>query len=258
MKAQIGLKIFSSNTQSIPETERLFSKGLLDYVEIFAFPGSFKDTARKWKKVKAPFVVHAPHGQYGFSLSQPEKRKSNLIMFEEARKFADLLGAEEIIIHPGLTGDQAETIKQIKGLKDERLVVENMPFVSLLHTKCMGSTPEQMDGILASTGAGFCLDIVHCIKSAFAHGVNASIFILQFLALNPQIIHFCDTTAKGCFDEHMGLEKGDVDLKNIISYLQKTLDQVKITLETPESSFEKLTDYKKNRNIVGKLMGNKK
>ncbi|MFA5800456.1 MAG: TIM barrel protein [Candidatus Peribacteraceae bacterium] len=254
MNYQIGLKLFSRNTGAIGIAQELFANGYFDYIELLALPGSFRGTVSNWLKLNVPYVIHAPHELYGLNLADKDLRRSNQKIFAEAAAFADKLKAREIIIHPGLKGDHRETAKQLSALNDDRLLVENMPFISLLETKCVGCTPAEIGELKRVAGVGFCFDVAHAVKAAFAFGQDYLGNAERYLALRPAIIHICDTSIGGCFDEHLALGKGKIDFRRLSGLVRRRLKTVKITLEIPERSYKTLEVFKENSIMIKKLL----
>jgi len=246
--------LFSRNISAIKTAGELFARGDCDYVELFAVPGSFRGTISNWLGLNVPYVIHAPHEMYGLNLADKDRRKGNHQLLAEAVAFADKLKAREIIIHPGLKGDCRETAKQLKALKDDRLLVENMPFISLLETKGVGSTPAEIREIQRVAGVGFCFDVAHAVKAAFALGQDYLEYAERYLALKPGIIHICDANTTGCFDQHLALGDGNIDLKRLFMIMVQKRRSAKITLEIPERSYKTLEAFKKNSVILRKLL----
>jgi len=251
---KIGLKLFSKNITNMHLVERLYADGRFDYLELMTLPDTYDETIKYWQKISLPYVVHVPHATYGFNLSDRKLRKSNKKIFNEARRFADKLMAEFIIVHPGITGEIEETIFQIQKLKETRLVVENMPLLCLRQTRCQGSSPEEIKQILQQTKIGFCFDIVHAVKAAYAHSHDYIAYLSEFLKHKPKIIHLCDCTIKGCFDEHLNFGKGELDLRRILQLSLKAVPRVYFTLEAPEKSYSKLTNFKKDSLLIANYL----
>lgn len=245
---KIGAKLFSVNIKCIDSVQKLYSAGKIDYIELMAIPG--KNNIKYWEKVDIPFIIHVPHASYGFNLSDPEMLARNEQIFNESRKCADRLNSAAIIIHPGLIGSTRETIRQIKRFKDERLVIENKPFISLRQTKCVGCSPEEIRLIMKEAGTGFCLDVAHAVKAAYANGQDHMVYLKRFLALRPKVIHLCDCKINGCFDEHLNLGKGELDFCRIIDMALEYSPKASFTLEVPEKSHEKLDGYKNDRQFL--------
>ncbi len=254
MNYQVGLKLFSRNTGAIEIARELLANGYFDYIELLALPGTLKETVSKWREFNVPYVIHAPHELYGLNLADQDLRRSNQKIFAETTAFAHQLKAREIIIHPGLKGDYRETARQLKALNDGRLLVENLPFISLLETKCVGSTPAEIKAIKRAAGVGFCFDIAHAVKAAFAFGRDYLAEAERYLALRPTVIHLCDAKTGGCFDEHLALGQGNIDLKRLFKIITRQIKSARITLEIPERSYQTLKVFKANSVKVKKYL----
>ena len=59
---KLGLKIWSRNGNYVQPAVDLYEKGMFDYIELFAVPGS-ASYIEKWENLDIPFVLHAPHSQ---------------------------------------------------------------------------------------------------------------------------------------------------------------------------------------------------
>lgn len=254
MSNKIGLKLFSNNLSSIKKAQEYYSKNLFDYLELMAIPGTYSETIEYWKKLKLPYVIHAPHGKYRFNLSLPDLSKQNKILFQETQKYADDLDSDMIIVHPGLIGKIDETARQIEKLREARVVIENNPFISLFQTKCVGSSPDEMRYIINETGAKFCLDIAHAVKSAYVNGIEYKEYIRRYVKLHPKIVHICDCKISGCFDEHRNLGRGELDIKEILTPIVNKMSGIHLTLEVPEKNYKQLKAFKKDRMYIETLL----
>jgi len=253
MNHKIGLKLFSTNTEALPVAKKLFSSGAFDYLELMALPGTQK-WLKYWLTLGVPCVIHAPHSSHGFNLADPAKRQFNKRQFLETREYADSLRSERIIIHPGIMGETKETIRQILGLHEKRLFIENKPFMTLHETQCVGSSPAEIGQIIKETGVGFCLDVVHAVKAGYSRGIDYLSYIKQFLKLKPKIVHLCDSTVKGGFDQHLGLGAGELDMRLILSLCLRSSSGIYFTLEVPERSYRTLSDFRINRELLTDLL----
>jgi endonuclease IV len=174
------------------------------------------------------------------NLSNKDSLENNKKLFLSAKEFADTLKSSYIILHPGITGSIEETISQIKGLKDNRIVLENKPLLGLNGEVCVGSTPEEISLATKATGCGFCLDIGHAICSANSHKTDPIKYINRFLTLAPAIYHMSDGNFSGEKDEHLHFGKGSYPLENIIKLLP---DNAQTTIETPKTSSDNMNDF---------------
>lgn len=168
-------------------------------------------------------------------------------MFSQTQRFADRLNAHFIVVHPGDAGGLDETVKQINNLNDSRLVVENMPLVSMRQTRCVGHNPDELKAIKEGTGLDVCVDVVHSAKAAYANGEKYLDYYKRFLALRPKVVHLVDSSLSGCFDEHLNFGDGELDFSILVPKAIETVPDVFFTLETPNKSISRLSEYKKNR-----------
>ena len=93
---QIGLKLWSTNENYFNKAKRLFEEGFYEYIELYAVPDSL-EFVDLWKKLRVPYIVHAPHYGSGLNLADNEKKSNNLRLAAQAIRFADELSAEYII-----------------------------------------------------------------------------------------------------------------------------------------------------------------
>lgn len=113
MVYKLGLKLWSINTDCYyEEAKRLYNEGWFDYIELYVVPNSL-DKIEKWKKIEIPFIIHCPHFAHGFNLAKKEKKGSNRKIFDEVKKYADILNAKYIVIHGGIDGNVEETATQL-------------------------------------------------------------------------------------------------------------------------------------------------
>lgn len=74
----LGLKIWSTNTNYLKDAIKLFDKGYYKYIELFVLPGSYRHYIKFWKDLRIPFIIHAPHYREGMNLADKEKKITTL------------------------------------------------------------------------------------------------------------------------------------------------------------------------------------
>lgn len=253
----IGLKLWSTNLEYYAkEALRLYEQGYCSYVELYAVPGTFEETAVAWKNLNIPYTLHCPHFAHGFNLGKSKLRDSNRKKFDEVRKFADLLKVDYIIIHGGIDGEAEETAKQLKDLNEPRALIENKPYkavpVIAPGKTCVGYSPEQIEMIKSLSGCGFCLDFNHAICAANSFNYNYIDYIKKFMALKPDMFHLSDLPdEKTEYDGHFHLGEGQIDLKSLAQFMDK---DSKVSLETAKNSRTSLEDFIKDSEYYSKLM----
>ncbi len=238
---KIGLKLWSINENYIPLAIDLFEKGYYNYIELYSVPDSYDKYASLWSKLDVPFVIHAPHFGSGLNFSLKEKFEDNKKYSKEALKFADLLNTNIVIFHPGVNGEISETIRQIKLLYDERMVIENKPYLGNgENLYSLGSTPEEIRLILGETNLSLCFDFGHAICSANAHKREVFKFINEFLSLKPVIYHLTDGDWDGLYDKHLNYGKGSFPIQTLLSLIP---DGAMITNEAAKNYNDSLDDF---------------
>lgn len=250
---KLGLKLWSTNTDNyINPAKDLYDKGKFDFIELYIVPDTI-NYIEIWKTVNIPFNVHMAHSAHNVDLSRFEKRNYNKKTFDEAKKYADSLNAEKIIIHGGTGGDYKECAEQIKIFNDDRIHIENKPHVTLPFVKAdvyTGSTIEEIQYIMDRCGCSFCLDIGHAICSANSHGFKPYTYIRDFMNLVPSCVHISDININTEIDEHLNFGSGKLDFNRIINILD---DHVPIVIETNKKSKVNLDDFAADANYLKKI-----
>lgn len=235
----LGLKLYSTDTRHAKEAQSLIERGIYSYVELFAVPGSFKDTVTTWRNLGIPFVIHAAHSMKGLNPAKREQWSANRVLADEAKSFADSLGAQRIIFHPGLDGPLDESVRQLRAFDDSRILVENKPREGLNGTICVGWNPEDVSRLMRETGYGFCLDFGHAHCAAVSDGLDSEVFIRSFLALCPTMFHLTDGLASSPTDRHDRYGFGTFPLGD---WLSKIPRQSNITNEGGRSIADSLAE----------------
>lgn len=248
---KIGLKVWSVNSEYISEAERIYKDGVCDFIEIYAVSDSFKIYGEKWKKINAPFIIHAPHYKDGVNLALYEKREFNKIVAEESKRFADLLGSEKIIFHPGAGGNIDEVIFQLKRFNDERILIENKPYLGIggkiiFH----GASFEDIEKIIKESNVKFCLDFGHAICAANSFKINQIEFLKKLNTLFPAMYHLTDGDYTGEMDTHKNYGTGNFPLREIIKIIP---DKSLVTNEAAKKYKDSLRDFDEDVKIFKKL-----
>ena len=238
----VGLKLWSINENYYDAAKALYERGVYDYIELYAVPDTC-DTLSLWKGLQIPYVVHAPHSLSGLNFSLPAQASENRILALQAIEFADVLGAEKIIFHPGINGTVKETIRQLQQIGDPRILIENKPHLGLDGSTCVGSRPEDIRQIMDECGVGFCMDFGHAICAANSFGENHAQWLDAFGALGPAMYHLTDGDVNGELDSHLHLGAGGYPLAEFLARIDANKP---ITLETEKSNQDHLNDFKED------------
>jgi len=244
---KIGVKTFDS------EEFLKYFEDKADFFEVQAIQSTPESFYSSLKQFSIPLVVHSEHYEFGINPADSSRYNINLKSINFARKLADSVKAEKIIIHPGAieTGNKNCSLENavafIKNLDDERLLVENLPgreegltVFSLCNTS--GETKQ----FLELTGAGFCFDVNHAILSESIIDNSNYQFLEKYIHLKPKHYHIGGQRFGELF-AHLCLADSDLDLGKILKYYP---DNAEIILET-EVNIQKVQD---DVNIIRKAI----
>ncbi len=245
---RFGLKLWSNNKNYVKEAVALYEKGIYQYIELYVLPSIDDTQVSMWKNIHIPYVIHAPHFRDGLNLAKKELKENNLLLIKKTQEIADILKADKIIVHPGIAGDIAETVRQLKEINDRRILIENKPYYALDDGLiCNGATIEEIMFVLNNTNVGFCLDIGHAFCAANANNIEPLEYLKQLLVLNPDMFHLTDGEKDGVLDRHYHFGKGNYNMLEVMNLLPK--DAI-ITVETVKDSEDNLDDFVDDINIL--------
>ncbi|NMC36098.1 TIM barrel protein [Candidatus Beckwithbacteria bacterium] len=248
---QIGLKLWSTNDFYVEEAQKLFSKKVYNYIELYTVPDSYAKFYRIWRNLNIPYIIHAPHFTHGVNLASKINFKKNIELIEEAQRFADTLKAKYIIVHPGCNGDIKETARQLGQIDDSRILVENMPYLGIEDgIICNGSTYNELQYVLSHTNKGFCLDIHHAFSSSAYHKIDPISFVKKLLTLRPSMFHLADSKTTYVRDKHLNIGKGNLPIKDIIKLIPNNSF---ISLETKKQTIQNLNVFIEDVSIIKEL-----
>ena len=247
-KFEIGLKLYSSNTDEISEIIGIYEDNWFDYIELYVLPGTYEETIKLWSAVKIPYVIHAAHYIHGINFADAGWRIQNKINFTGARKFADRLKSDIIIVHAGNGGTIEEAIFQINSLNEPRIAIENKPKIGLNGKECIGWSALEFKlfrkaGILGK----MVLDFSHAACASVSAGQNLVEWIKGFLQFKPTMFHLVDCDCTSQRDRHLNLGKGNLPIPLLMKMLD---DNSRITLETPRDKVHGMADFKKDVKYV--------
>lgn len=238
---KLGMKLFSTNCLQTPD----LAEKVINYInehddmffELMAIPESFEETHRFFRDRldrSRKVVIHNAHEAFNFNTGDSSCREANRKMLDESRRFADVMGAEIIIVHAGNGfGEEGhkETVYQFSTFKDERVAVENLPMICDTNNQIMqGLTPQAIKEIKDASGCKFCFDFAHAICAANGLGISHDEMMQGFADLQPDMYHFCDGDVTSGEDVHWHFGEGTYDLKK---YLNRYVSaDALVTMET--------------------------
>lgn len=236
MKQKIGLKLWSNNSDLFHQGVKLIESDIFQYIEINVVPGTCPDI---FSEYDIPYVIHGTTDAFGFDMGNISRLKQNNKLLQNNIDWADKLNSNIIILHPGINSLN-NTCKFLDTVADNRIIIENMPRVGINDELLIGSTPKEIKSLI-NNKFGFCLDINHAIKSSTYFKEDYLSAIKQYLALKPSLIHLCDGNQFNCKDEHLHLNDGNYDLKEIKHLICKSTTQY-MTMETPRYNSTSLNE----------------
>lgn len=242
---EIGLKYFPGTLKRFMADPRFGEVlKLIDFVELTAVRG--EDIAG-FEDFPKPITIHCMHSYPGFMFNpaNPSKKQENRSLLETAIQAADTLGSDIIVVHTGVkeSGSSLEEAGRfLKGFRDGRIRMENMPFKDW-GFELMGNNPEEIRQLIEMTGHGFCLDLAHSAESCHFHGKGETLFTEEYLKLKPDYFHFSDTVLKepGYSSYHKHLGEGHLDMKKMLRLLP---EQARVCLEVPLDLDGRIRDIK--------------
>lgn len=248
---KIGLKMWSANADVLARAGlELLEAGIGDFFELYVVPGTLGQLPRWLPYRRFPVVIHAPHFRHGFNLADAGRERLNRAIFADVGVYAEALQTRCIICHPGTGGAAAETVRQVQGLADERIILENKPLLQMPEAiaefgeaarYCRGARYEEFSDLLAATGRGCCFDVVHAMCTANALGLEPYAYAARFLALRPVVYHLTDMPSLAdTLDAHIGLGEGELDVARVLRLLP---EDAWMTLETPKRHADRLDDF---------------
>ncbi len=228
MNFRPGLKLWSTNTDLLPEAALLVQNGPFEYIELMPVPGT---SVEPFVQYDIPFVLHCATERFGVNIADTTITEYNLQVINECLEWADVLGAEYVILHPGF-GEIDTALAFLQNITDRRIIIENMPKVGLNGEKLIGYSVEQMKCLLDAGDYGFCLDLNHAAKAAVSMKINYKELIQEMMKLNPVMFHISDGKLNNGLDEHLAIGDGDYDMK----FFSDKIGVKKVTFETPRKS----------------------
>lgn len=252
MVYKLGLKLWSTNTDYyLKEAEKLYNEGVFSYVELYIVPNT-TENIKKWQALKIPFMLHAPHFAHNVNLANKERFEYNKEIYKQVEMYRIALNAEFTVIHGGIDGNIYETIKQLKIIKPQKILIENKPYKAPLGDRnlCRGYNPEEINMILNEVGCGFCLDIGHAICSANSLKRNPYEFLNEFNKLNPSMYHISDGVIDSDIDMHLHVGEGNYDFSKIFEIINSSKY---ISIETKKNKQTDLFDFKKDVSLINRF-----
>ena len=248
---RVGIKIWSTNTESFPALLASYESGKIDFLELYYVPGSLNKIDFNLLE-KIPVGIHAPHFSHDYNMASiPSETVMDELAFINSQAVW-----EYFVFHPGVMHGAASvrnTIANLNRFTFQNMMVETMPAtLPFLNVSTVASQPNDFIKILSETNVGLCLDFSHVICSANAARQNPIHFLERFLSLQPGLFHFSDGDYNSDRDIHMHLGTGSFPLAKLAGMIP---DDGMVLLETPKVDFCGLSEDLSNLRAFKVLSG---
>lgn len=234
MAVQYGIKLWSINHDFFPEAAERFARKEFDFIELYTVPGKVDLNALAPIK-HIPITIHAPHENHGFNVFTltPELVE----MFKrDVVATADALSSPIIVVHTGVGNSADKYTTNFAQIDDPRIVIENMPKMSLDGSICFGFDLYQLQTTLERLDKKLCLDIGHATKSAISQKLDVKEFLSAlFDSFHPTYFHISDGDTSNERDEHLAIGSGNYDLGWIKNkMITASSDPIRLIFEVPK------------------------
>lgn len=247
---KVGLKLWSINIDLIDQAIQLIDEKIFDYIELFVIPNS----DIKPFLIDVPYIIHIPHHKFGVNIGDGTIKNYNLQKINESIIWANELNAKYLILHAG-HGSMQHATDLLRGMADNRFLIENMPKVGLNDEDMIGYSPAQIEELIEDSDMGLCLDFGHAVKAAISLGVDYKEYVNDFLQFKPKVFHVSDGTLKEEKDEHMNLGDGEYDFRFFTQCIANNPFEF-VTIETPRNNHKSLDEDIINVNKINMINSN--
>lgn len=239
---KFGLKLWSTNHKVLDKAiERVTNT--FSYIEITPIPHT---EIAPFLEYDLLYIIHITTERDGLNIADKQKERFNRKIIDNCIEWADNLDAQYLILHPGF-GSMNTALSFLDHVRDERILIENMPKVGLNDENMIGYTPEQIETLMG-TSFGFCLDFGHAIKAAVSLNEDYKGYVNEFMKLEPNMFHISDGRLCSEKDEHLAVGDGDYDFQFLMNCVKRSKSS-HITLETartnPDSFDEDFANLRK-------------
>ncbi len=231
-----GLKIWSTDKDLFKRAVELFKNKKIDFVELYIVPNSFLDITNLKDLKGIPISIHATHSEHDFDVFLLDDFKIDFFK-SQILKAADFLNSKFIVVHAEAGNSNENFKKNIEKINDDRILIENLPKISIDGKNCYASSYSQLK-FIKDCGFKFCFDFSHAIKSAISQKINYKEFVEELIKeLNPNYFHICNGKIDNNKDEHLDLFDGDFDIKWIkkILFDLSVKKDIYLVFETPKA-----------------------
>lgn len=237
MSYLVGLKLWSTNQCWFAEAASLYKSKKIDFIELYIAPTTtLQDDFSALAGV--PITIHAPHENHDFNTSALSDTSVHRF-HDVVQPIADAVQASHIVVHAGVGTTEAGFTDGITQIADARIIIENMPKLSLQHETCFGHSLSEIQYIHTQRGFPICLDLGHAIKSACSQRISYEVFLDQIVATaQPFYFHLSDGDSNSPIDDHLSLGTGNYNLAYLKSLIlqQAQKQETRVVFEVPKNN----------------------
>jgi sugar phosphate isomerase/epimerase len=239
MKFGIKTNLKKESLDNVKKLSKIY-----DFAEIY-FRQDNVETS-KLASIKTRWMMHVPHAP---ETNFIKKVRNGVEVAKKSILYGTDLKIERAIVHAGsMIGKKFDIKQMIENLKElnefcnnygVRMVIENVPLrIQEEPGFAFGSKPEEIKKILTNVKCGFVLDFSHVYHSCFSHKEDPKKMLKDFMKLEPEMFHLCDTKINQGYDIHLPLGKGMLDIQYLLSFIKDE----DVTLELPPPIFDVYID----------------
>lgn len=206
---KIGMACGSNDITLMPFFKRLYTDGLLDFLELHIKPNIMVKQVQAWKRFGLVKYVHPENGGRGNFVQD---------FMDIALDVMAISSWKKIVFDPGIVGECLETDAPIPDVS-AIFLPENMPYKTSLGDVCVNFMPSEMP-------RRFTFDVSHAWITATQLNLDHKKLIKDFIDMKPS--HFHITDCRGTMD-HMILGMGDIDWSYVVPLMP---EHITVTIET--------------------------
>lgn len=232
---KFGLKLWSTNFDTLSEAEQLIEKNIFQYIELTPVP---ETDISPFLSYDLPYTLHITTERHGVNIADKNCHAFSLKTIHNCIEWADDLDAKYMVLHPGY-GDIEQSMELLENLDDERILIENMPKKGINDEAMVGYLPEHIEKLM-NNKFGFCFDLNHAIKAAISLELDYKVFIDTFIEnCSPFYYHVSDGNLDIEIDQHLNIGEGEYDFDYLIKATYAD-SETYMTVETPRPNIHLL------------------
>lgn len=234
---EFGLKLWSINSDLIHLATETIDETDFSYVVIMPVHQSHNPAMFENLPIK---LVHVTSEKFDFNPGLLANQELNNEILKYNLEWGRYFDIDGFIVHPGF-GDFETSKMFFKNIKNDKILIENMPRVGLNGEPMVGSKFEEL--VSLTQGKGSCVDLAHTFKSAITFNIDPYQFLKDLMLLKPKVIHLSDTSPNTLFDEHKVIKrKSFIDFSKVCEIIRFQPSIKYLTIEIPRKNPKSFVD----------------